>query len=313
MKNEKYVIISDSNCDLDDDIRKEYDIFDYVNGHITLPNGENTYSYLDWRQFTPDEFYTTLKNNPNGYTTCPASIDEFAEKFEKYVKDGYGVLCIEISSGLSGAYNFALSAKAQVLAKYPDAKIEVIDSLRFGPGLGLLIVNAAKLRLEGKSLEEVAKYVEENKMKYHQMGWLDDLSFVAKKGRISNAKAFFGTLIGIKPLGEQDYNGLTTTIGKAKGEKGGLDAIIGYMEKTIENPKDQLIIIATTQRMASAEKLKVMIEEKFNPKQVIIKQVYASCGVNIGPGLMAAYYIGKPITQGLVEETKIMTDLLAAK
>ena len=177
----------------------------------------------------------------------------------------------------------------------------------------LLVLKAHEMYRAGKSIEEVASWLEENKNRFHQAGWLDDLSFVAKKGRITHAKAFFGTLAGIKPIGEFDYNGLTTVIGKAKGAKAAYAALLNYIENTIENPSEQIIFIAQTSRFPQAEKYKELIEERFHPKAIFINDVFPSCGINIGPGLMAAYYIGKPISKDLGEERAIIEKALASE
>ena len=312
---EKYVILPDVTCDLDEDIRSRYDI-EIVYGHVTYPGGVEQPAVLNWNdcavltEHTAEEFYTALKKNPDGYTTAPASVYEYVEAFEKYVSQGYGVLSMSISSGMSATYDFSCQAKALVLQKYPDAKIMCFDSLRFGPGFGLMAVYASILRGEGKSLEEVYAYLEENKNRFHQMGWLDDLSFVAKKGRISHPKAFFGTLVGVKPIGEFEATGKTTVIGKAKGEKSAYVAMLKYIENTIENPEEQIIFIAHTNRRAQAHQFKAMIEEKFHPKYICVNDVFPSCGINVGPGLMAAYYIGKPISADLSEEKELLSKIL---
>ncbi|MBO7378053.1 MAG: DegV family protein [Clostridia bacterium] len=304
---EKFVILPDVSCDLTQEILEKYDL-EYVPGHISLPEGGETYATLEWAPFTREEFYTNVKKNPSAYTTSPASVAEFAAYFEKYVKDGIGVISMSISTGISGTYNFTLKAREEVLKKYPNGKIHCVDSLRFGPGFGLMVMNAAQLKAEGKSFEEVVDFIETNKNNYHQMGWLDDLSFVAKKGRLTNAKAFFGTLIGIKPIGEYDYNGLTTVLGKAKGEKQAYKVMLDYIEKTIVNPEEQIIFIAQTQRMKQAEAYRQMIAERFHPKDILILDVHPFCGLNIGPGLMAAYYFGKPISKDLSEEKAIINE-----
>ena len=174
----------------------------------------------------------------------------------------------------------------------------------------LIAFYASLLREQGNDIDEVAKIIEEKKNCFHEMGWLDDLSFVAKKGRLSNSKAFFGTLIGIKPLGEFNHQGLTTVLGKAKGEKKAYQAIMNYIEKTIENPSEQIILIAQTNRMKQALAFKDMLNEKFHPKEIIINDVFPSCGINVGPGLMAAFYMGKPISKDLKAETDIMNEVL---
>lgn len=305
----KFVILPDVTCDLSEELRKKFDI-EYVKGHIVFPDKVEREGVLEWKYCTREEFYKDLKKNPNEYSTSPANIDEFKEAFESYVKEGYDVLSLSISSALSGTYNFAIKARELVLQDYPDAKIVCIDSQRYSNGFGLIAIYASILRSEGKDIDEVAKIIEEKKNCFHEMGWLDDLSFVAKKGRLSNSKAFFGTLIGIKPLGEFNHQGLTTVIGKAKGEKKAYQAIMHYIEKTIENPSEQIILIAQTNHMKQALEFKEMLQNKFSPKEIIINDVFPSCGINVGPGLMAAFYMGKPISEDLKAETDIVNEVL---
>ena len=106
---------------------------------------------------------------------------------------------------------------------------------------------------------------------------------------------------------------MTTVIGKAKGAKKAYSALLSYMEGTIENPHDQIIFIAQTNRLPQAEEYKKLIEERLHPKAVYIKDVYPSCGINVGPGLMAAYYVGKPISKDLSFEKELLNKYLEAK
>ncbi len=305
-----FAIMPDVTCDLNHKYQKDYDI-DVINGHYVTPDGKEHPSEFDWSNINKDEFFKALRKNPDGFKSAPPSVGEIYEAFEPHVKAGEPIIAMAISGGLSGTYSFMTSAKEMILQKYPEAKIEVIDTRRFGPGFGLMCLYASELRKEGKSFEEVAKWLEDNKNRFHQSGWMDDLSFIAKKGRLTHAKAFFGSLAGIKPVGEFDYNGLTTVIGKAKGEKQALRVLIKYIQAHIENPEDQIIFVATTNRDAQAETFKKMIEETIKPKAVHVNPVCINCSINIGPGLMAAYYVGKPITEGLVEETKCFNQILS--
>lgn len=305
----KFAILADATCDLNESFQKKYDIR-IIPGHLILPDKSDIPSFLKWETISREEFYSNLKKDPNGYSTAPANSQEFANTMEQIVSDGTELLVMTISSGISGAFSFANIAKKLVLERHPEAKITCIDSMRFGPGFGLMVVYAARLRDQGKTLDEVAKYLEENKNRFHQAGWLDDLSFVAKKGRLTNAKAFFGKLAGIKPIGEFDYNGLTTVIGKAKGAKAAYAALMTYIEKTIENPEEQTIFIAQTNRLPQAEQYREMLMERFHPKEIFINDVFPACGINVGPGLMAAYYLGKPISSDLSEERKIIEEAL---
>ena len=280
MMNKKFVILADVTCDISKEFRKEYDI-------------------------------ELIPKNPAGFQSSPASIEEYRLVFKKHAEAKEAMVAVCISGALSGTYSFMESAKELVLKEFPKAEIYICDSRRFGPVAGLMCIYLSELRKEGKSAKEAFDWLEENKNRFHQTGWMDDLSFVAKKGRITHAKAFFGSLIGVKPIGEFDYNGMTTVIGKGKGEDKTMALLLEYMARHIEEPEKQLIFIATSNEHPQAEKFKELIINKFHPKGAYVCDVYSNCGINVGPGLMAAYYYGKPISQGLVEESEVMKELLA--
>lgn len=308
----KFVVITDSSSDLTKEIRERFDI-EYLPGHLTLPDGRTVPQLLEWTEdYQRKDFYARIRKGEI-YTTAPASPAETAEVFKKYIKEGKDIVSLSISTALSGTYNFTVEARDIVLKEYPDAKIFCVDTLRYSSLQGLMVVYAAMLRDEGKTAEEAYEWLESNKNRFHSMGWVDDLKFLAVKGRMSNAKAFMGTLIGIKPLGENSSNGLTTIIGKAKGAKAGYEASLRYIEETIENPQDQIVFVATTDREEDTLKYKQMIEERIKPKEVILTYIFPSCGVNIGPGLMCAYYVGKPISDDMKAETELMTSILEKK
>lgn len=301
----EFIIMADATCDLSEEFQRQYDIV-VVPTHILLPDGRDIPSFHKWEEFDRDKFYSDLKGNPEGYTTSPPNVAEFTAAFERMAARGKDILMLTISSGISGTYNFALQAQREFEKTHHDVRIRCVDTQRFGPAFGLLAIYASMRRSEGLSMDEVADYIEVNKNRLHQAGWLDDLSFVAKKGRMTHAKAFFGTLAGVKPIGEFDYNGLTTVIGKAKGTKAAYNLLMQYIEKTIIDPEDQIVFIAHTNRYAQAEIYARMIQEKFHPKKIFINDVFPMCGISIGPGLMAAYYMGKTISKGLVEERAII-------
>jgi len=141
------------------------------------------------------------------------------------------------------------------------------------------------------------------------MGTMDDLFFVASKGRVSHPKAFMGTLVGIKPMGDFDTDGMVTVLAKVKGYEKAYKVIIEYMKRTGVELEGQTVIVAQTLREKQAEALARIIEESIKPKEIIMSDVYPATGVNLGPGLCAAYYLGTPISD-LVNETAIMQSIL---
>ncbi len=306
---EKFAIITDSTSDLTERFQNEYGI-EIVYGHIVLPGKKEIRSFLSWDEMTMKEYYSSLHKDPTSFATSPANIDEYAEVFEKYASQNIPVLSMSISAALSGTYSIACKAREQVMRKYPSAEIYCFDSLRYGPGFGLLAVYASMKRSEGKSFSETCEWLENNKQRFHQVGWLDDLSFVAKKGRMTHAKAFFGTLAGIKPIGEIDKNGMTTVIAKVRGTKAAYETLLLYLEEITDDIQNQIVFIANSDRLAQAKEYKRMIEEKFSPKEVVIMDLFPSSGTNVGPGLMAAYVMGKPISEGLEREKVLLENII---
>lgn len=311
-----FQILSDVTCDLSAQLRKEYNI-GYIPGHISLPSGVEVASKLEWDAYgeysngSADVFYANLMKNPDGFKTAPCNVQEIFEVFSRHAEKGEEVLMTCISSGMSGTYSFACEARKMTLEAYPEAKIRVVDSRRFSVCNGLMCIFASVMRAQGKTLDETADYLEENRLRFHQMGWHDNLSFVAKKGRINHSTAFMGRLVGIKTLGECSPSGMTTVIGKVKGTQKAYRAVMEYIADTIQNPEEQIIVIGHSSRIAQAEELKKQIENRFHPKAIYIGDVFPACGVNIGPGLVAAYYMGTPISDELEAEKKLMVDVIA--
>ena len=141
------------------------------------------------------------------------------------------------------------------------------------------------------------------------MGVLEDLFFCKRMGRVSGAAAVMGTLVGIRPLADLGETGLSTPIGKVRGSKTAISTSIEYIRRTIVNPEEQIIFVTHSVREEQALELKRRIEEEFHPREVIITQACQACGASIGPGLYAAFYLGKPISKGLAEERKIIAEL----
>ncbi len=305
-----FVIIPDASCDLIKPLRERFGIDDYIHSIVYLPDGTSIVADIDWEVYNPNEFFESMKDKKVTYRSGCATTGEIIKVYEKYLEAGKDILSITLSSALSGTFQTFELVKNQLLLKYPERKIICVDSLRYSTALSMLVIEAALKRDQGFSIEETAEYIENNKHRLHQCGTMDDLFFLCKTGRISNFKAFFGTLVGINPAADFNRFGLSEVLGKFKGKKQAFDAIIKYIEKTIVNPEDQIIFVAHSNREAAAEVLKDLIIEKFNPKEVIISSVGMSCGASIGPGLCAAFYWGNEISSDFSVEKGIMNKII---
>ena len=307
---EKYIILADVTCDLTEEMREYFGVTDYITGHINLGNGKEEITRLDWDLMDSHEFYKRLESKDSKITTAPPNLEEYYQKFVKYVQEGYAILSMSISGAISSTYSCAQTAAKRVLEEYPQAKVYCLDTRRLSSAFGLLVCYAHELQKEGKSFEEVIAWLEENKTRVHQMGPIDDLLVVARRGRVTMGAAIMGNIVGIKPLGDFNDTGYTTVLTKVKGIKKALKVTVDYVRETATEIKDQYVFIAHTDRERYALDLKEMIEAELGPKKVFVGQVFAASGTNIGPGMVGVYFLGNPISQDMVAEQEVMNKLV---
>ena len=308
---QNFVIIPDSASDFTADLRNRFGVPEVLRGIVYYPDGRSELADMDWQTMTPEEYYNSMKGRKVLYKTACAPAGEIRRVFEKYLAQGKDVLSISLSSALSGFYQACKLVAEELKADYPDRKVICVDSLRYSTALSKLIVLACEKRDEGASIEETAAYLEEKKHCIHQIGPMDDLFFLVKTGRISNFKAFFGTLAGVNPMADFNREGMSQVLVKFKGKRAAFDAALRYMKQTIVEPEKQLIFVAHSNRRAQAELLAERIRQELKPKEIYINDIGVSCGATIGPGLCAAFYEGKPISHGMKDEQAIMQKIEA--
>ncbi len=310
---QKFALVTDFGCALTQDLRARFGIDDYVAGNVTYPDGHTVKSDIDWKTMSPDEYFNSFKDKKFILKTSCPNVDEIEAMFTPFAKDGRDILMVTISHGLSGTYNFALKAAENVMKAFPGVKVRVVDSLRYSTAQGMLLSYASKFREEGKSCDEVADWLEENKQCFHQIGIMDDLFFLSRTGRVNKAAAFMGTLVGVEPMADFSANGLCSVIGKGKGKKKSLDAAVAYLQKLAIDPKNQTLFLAHSLRQKEAEYFKKIIEERVGPKEVILSSVDMVCGANIGPGLVAVFFYGQKISDDLSKEKAALAECLQGK
>lgn len=307
-----FAIISDSSCDLNKELRERFGIAECALGYVNKTDGTSQRANLDWTEEECNAFFTELTKKNDKYKTSTPSIVEVMEVMEVHLKQGRDVLAVTLSTGLSGMYGVFVNAGRELSEKYPDRKVICVDSLRYSTSEALVCVLASQYREMGKSIEETAALLEKNRHKVRQMGWLDDLFYCKKMGRVSNAAAIMGTLVGIKPMADFNKEGKSHVIGKTRGYKNAYRIIVEYIKRTGENLQDQVIFIAQTLRLKEAKELERLIKEEINPKEIIITSVGHGSAANIGPGLVAAFYIGAEASEDMSVETKLFAEISAS-
>lgn len=208
-----FKIVTDSTADLPAEYLKEHDL-----GCINLSYIMDGVTYGQGQELPEKEFYALMRNGKMP-TTSQVNPEEAKNHFLKYLKENKEILCIAFSSGLSGTYNSMRVAAEEIMEEQPDCRIIVIDSLCASLGEGLLVHKAVTLRDQGKSLEEVAEWVKNNRLHLVHVFTVDDLYHLYRGGRVSRATAVVGTLAGIKPKLHVDDEGHLIVIGKVRGRK----------------------------------------------------------------------------------------------
>lgn len=309
MSAERYIILADVTCDLSEQIRDRIDMKDYVKGHIHFDDGRDFPTTLDWTQISRADFYKQLSNRKTKISTAPSNAEEYFEIFENYIRKGYGIISMSLSSAISTTYNQTCIAADRLRKQYPDCKVYCFDSSKMSGAFGLLTIYAHRMQQEGKSFEEVVAWLEENKFKVHQMGPIDDLIFVARRGRLTMGKAIMGNFAGVKPMGDCNSEGYTTVLTKVKGIGKALDVTVQYAKETAVDIENQIVLIAHSDRELYARTLEEKIREALSPKDVWVTDVFSACGANVGPGMVGIYYLGDRVSDDMSKEKEIITHI----
>ncbi len=287
MKN--FIITTDTTCDLP---------AEYITGHrigmlsLTYTIDGKTYS---WENPLPvTDFYNYMRAGSLP-TTSQANPEEAKMLFECIIREqDCDILHIAFSSGLSGSYNSSRIAAEELSEEYPGHRIVVIDSLCASLGEGLLVHKAVTLKSEGRSLEETAAWLEENKLHLVHNFTVDDLFHLYRGGRVSKTAAFVGTMINLKPILHVDNEGHLIPLSKVRGRKKSMIALVDAMEKQVGSWKDKndMIFISHGDCEDEAQFVADLIKKRLGYDSFLINHVGPTIGAHTGPGVLALFYMG---------------------
>ncbi len=243
-----------------------------------------------------NEFYSRIAAGSMP-TTSQINISEFMAFFEPFLKEGKDILHISMSSGISGTCNSALNAKAELMEKYPDRTIKVVDSLAASSGYGLFLDKLVEMRDAGKSLEELYLFAEDNKLKLQHWFFSTDLTHFKRGGRISATAATLGNILNLCPLMNVDYMGKLIVRQKIRGKKKVIVEIVNKMIELADGGKEYngKCFICYSACEEDARKVADLVEETFpnlNGK-VEINSIGAVIGAHTGPGTVALFFWGE--------------------
>ena len=281
-------IITDSSCDLGINFIEENNI-ELIPLLLNL-DGETLKDDLG-KSLGYREFYEKLRAGSMP-STSQINIYTFEEKFKELLDKGYEILYIGLSSALSGTFNSANMARNNILEENPNAKIAVVDSISVSMGLGMLIKKAYEMINEGKMLEEIVQWIEENKNKVIHAILVDDLKHLKRGGRLSASSAAVGTILNIKPLLKLNNSGAVEATEKVKGKKKALKRLASIVKEKAINIENEILYIMHGDALEEAQYLKEIILQELNFKDVKVEYIGTVIGTHGGPGTIAAVFWG---------------------
>ena len=248
-------------------------------------------TYEDMSGLTAKEFFAKLREGKMSVTS-QVNLEEAKAALEPFLKEGKDVLHLAFSSGLSGTCNSMKIAGEELREEYPEAKVIVIDTLCACLGEGLLLYKALQQKAAGKTIEETAAWVEENKLHICHDVTVDDLNHLHRGGRISKATAVVGTMVKIKPIIHMDNEGKLQVIGKERGRKKSLNKIVDMAVEQSKGWDNDIIMITHGDCIEDAEYVASLVREKMGIDNILINNIGTVIGSHTGPGVVAVFCMG---------------------
>ncbi|MCR5647242.1 MAG: DegV family protein [Acholeplasmatales bacterium] len=287
-----FQVITDSTSDVEAKFREEYDL-DYLKMVFTI-EGKTYDADLDWKDLSPKAYFDSMRKG-NRSVTGAIKITELEEKFEKYLSQGLDILYIACSSKLSASVNTAKSFSEELLEKYKGRRVICYDSLRSNYAEGYMAITAAKMAKEGKTLDEVVAYLDENKLKFQTYATVATLDWLKKAGRIKASTAFFGNLIGVKPIILGDKNGNNYSFKKVKGRKPSLDELVNIILERIDNNENNILFIEHADCESDANYIRDALKDKFKG-QINVSTLGPIISATTGPDTITTNFFGEEVT-----------------
>jgi DegV family protein with EDD domain len=278
----KVAIVTDSTAYLPDDLVSAYNISIVP---LVVIWGEET--LRDNVDIGPNEFYERLSNTKVMPTTSQATIQSFVDVFTHLHAQGFEILTIVISSGLSGTMDSAIQAKKMV----PEAKIELIDSQFTSIPLAFIALSAARAAKRGASLEECKKIAETVREHTDVFFAVDTLEFLHRGGRIGGASRFLGTALNLKPI-LQLQEGKIEAIERVRTSKRAHERLLELLDTGVNGQEPiNLMGVVSAAAEESAAYLHDEIKKRLQPDEVLLANLSPVLGTHTGPGTVGVAYI----------------------
>ncbi|MBR1779488.1 MAG: DegV family protein [Clostridia bacterium] len=283
----KYVIFTDSTSDLSQDIIDKYSI-----NVIPIELSIDGKAFIKDYEISPKDFYNKIREGNMPKTTCINS-STYMENFEPILKTGKDILYIAFSGSLSSIYSIASQTATALNKIYPNNKVIVVDSCAASMGQGVLVYHAAKMKAEGKTLEEVVSWLEESKNHMNTWFTVNDLFHLKRGGRISATTAILGEMLNVKPIMNINLSGELILISKIRGRRAAILELLNKIENLWMAEKNPFICIAHADALEDASFLADKIKEKLGVKDVFINYITPVIGAHTGCGTVGVFFFGQ--------------------
>ena len=253
--------------------------------------------------FDSDSYYRRLKEGPR-VTTTQITPQRYLEYFEPEAKAGHDLIYVSMSGGISGSCDSARVAVRMLEEEYPDARAFVIDTKGAALGEGFVALEAARLRDQGLSIEEAVEKLEDCSKRMCNVFTVDDLLYLKRGGRLSNAAAWIGTILNIKPLLKGDVDGKIVAFAKIRGRKKSVEALAGRYEALVDHPEEQTVGIVQAACEEDAKRLEELICRNRPPKEILHVDYEPVTTSYVGPGALALFFLGGPDVRTELDHVK---------
>ncbi len=276
------------------DLREKYDI-DYARMK-TVYNGKEQWASLDFEYYTPKQLYDIMREG-NRVLTTQVPPDEFTRIFTEYLDKGFDIVYVGCSLKQSGSVNTGAVVARTLLESRPDANIFCVDSMNASMGESLLAIKGATYRDQGLGAKEIYDRLVAERKTILQYVTVHSLDCMKRAGRVKASAAFFGNLLGVKPILIADAKGDQVAIKKVKGRHNSFHELVNMMKDTIIDGEKQTIYIShadcSSEEVESMEKL---LKEEIHCKEVHVNYIGPIIGASIGPDAIGIWAVGKEIT-----------------
>ncbi len=256
-----------------------------------LMDGEPVHYDGDIEAFDARAYYDGMRQGKR-ITTSLTNSKLFMEYFRPILQQGKDVLYVGLSSGVSGTLQSALLAARELIEEFPQRVVRIVDSLGAGLGTGILTCRGADLREEGKSVDETADLLDQEKKRLCEYFTVGDLTYLKRTGRVSAATAALGNVLNIKPLLYGDNEGHIVSCAKCRGRKKAIDAIVEKYRTKAVNPQNSRVAISHGDCLEEAQELAERVCQIAKPKELILCPHEPLTGSHVGPGMLALFFFG---------------------